>query len=82
MGLQDRDYMKDSGPTAQRKTQSGLDPKVWGRVQRSSHDGWKHYVTWISALCLIWYLCNLYLDSNGYTIKRMVKEVTSHGPWI
>lgn len=82
MGLQDRDYMKESGPATGRKTQPGLDPKVWGRAQRSSHSGWKPYVIWISVLGLIWYLCNVYLDSNGYTLKRMVKEVSSHGPWI
>ena len=82
MGLQDRDYMKETGPAKGRNAQSELNPKVWGQAQRTGHNGWKPYVIWISVLGLIWYLCNLYLDSNGYTIKRMVKEVSSHGPWI
>ena len=82
MGLQDRDYMKDSGPAARRKTQRGLDPKVWGQAQRSSHRGWKPYLIWISVLGLIWYLCSAYLDSHGYTLKRMMKEVSNNGPWI
>jgi hypothetical protein len=82
MGLQDRDYMKETGPAKGRKEQSQLDPKVWGQAQRIGPSRWKPFVIWISVLGLIWYLCVLYLDSNGYTIKRMVKEVSSHGPWI
>ena len=49
MGLQDRDYMKESGSATGRKTQSGLDPKVWGRAQRSSPSGWKPYVIWMGS---------------------------------
>ena len=82
MGLQDRDYMKESGPTTGRKPQSEIDPKVWGQAHRCSDNRWKPYVIWISVLGLIWYLCVLYLDNTGYAIKRMVNEVSSHGPWI
>ena len=80
MGLQDRDYLKDRGSTGQSRPQ--LDPKVWKKATSNGHRGWAGYLVWTLILGLIWYGCNLYLESNGYIIKRIVNEISSHGPWI